>query len=286
MQVHVFSNIDSCSTLDIRTSQFCGSTFQTPTVASKFQTLQFHTHANAFDRLPSLSNSCKNAIKKVLCRFSFPQCVPTNKTVIWYNTASVCSQMNSICGKAALNFTYMCARSPKIESLTTCVSPPRMNMTAGRPTGGPTSGQPRCPTLPPNIKFPKWILSVLSNRRLRSAMSIKASIGGFNNISNQCIQRSVDAVCRSVPYCSPDGTKLLLSMNEKTCESRTNCLPTKGKEMLNYIMGCSGFPAENSQQISIQNTQGYSGSDVNSAQRIILTLNCLLYMIIVVFMLV
>ena len=62
-------------------------------------------------------------------------------------------------------------------------------------------------------------------------------------------------------------------------------MSTRGKELLDHVMGCSGFPDQNSQRMSIQDNQGYSDSG-NGAQGLLTTLSTLITAVIAILVLV
>ena len=154
-------------------------------------------------------------MKQVICKSVFPRCTPGIAQVTWFNFTSDCSKLSLACANTpATAFMSLCDTNvyPRIYSLSTCVKP-----TAIAP-------KPRyCPLLPSQIRFPAWMLPLVSSR-YTTAIAIKDNLIHSAETLPQCLDLAVSLICQSIPFCSADGQRLLIGITKQKCQSEISWL--------------------------------------------------------------
>lgn len=101
---------------------------------------------------------------------------------------------------------------PHTYGLSTCVKPTATVYKSGY-----------CPPLPSQIKFPAWMLPLVSSR-YTTALAVKDNLINSAGILPHCLDLAVTLICQSIPYCSPDGQRLLIGITKQKCQSEISWL--------------------------------------------------------------
>ncbi|EDV23264.1 uncharacterized protein TRIADDRAFT_58363 [Trichoplax adhaerens] len=116
-----------------------------------------------------------------------------------------------------------------------------------------------CPPLPTQIRFPQWMLPLLSSRRT-TAIAVKSNLIQTHGLYHQCLDQATTIICQSIPFCSSDGKRLLSGTTKQDCISKTSCLTGIAKLLVNATLDCGSFPDSEAKQELIESDQGYGDS--------------------------
>lgn len=155
-------------------------------------------------------DKCITNIKKLYCNLIFPRCDITTNQVIFTNSSN-CYAATSSCPpvvNSAIRHSELCQNIPTGQfKLDTCVIAPKMHYH-------------NCPNRPSLVAVPKFL--ILNRLLVDIAASYQVNILKANGASDQCIQKFVNVMCQSVPFCSPDKKSLMTAMTKQTCYNSIN----------------------------------------------------------------